>query len=113
MGSTGHLTSWADGAGVYSHPMFKFMVERPWLKPRTESYVTCPPALHIRDDEGATWTLGFDYNHTEWLSGKYEYDVLRNGRKTGEFCRIIEFRGGKLRIFGAEGWKTWAGRMFI
>jgi len=43
----------------------------------------------------------------------------RNGRKTGEFARVIEFavrdgRGNrKVRIWGADGWRTWNGRMFV
>jgi hypothetical protein len=70
----------------------------------------------IRDDEGALWTLGFDYNEREWRTGKYEYDVVRNGRKTGEFARVIEFRKGKVRIWGADAqgqWRVWNGRTFV
>lgn len=81
--------------------------------PITESYVCIPPALWIRDEENALWTLGFDYDEREWRGGKYEYDIVRNGRKTGEFGRIIEFRKNKIRIWGAEGWRTWNGRSFV
>ncbi len=87
--------------------------------PITEAYVCIPPALWIRDDEGALWTLGFDYDEKAWRGGKYEYDIIRNGRKTGEFGRVIEFavrdgRGNrKVRIWGAEGWRTWNGRVFV
>lgn len=81
--------------------------------PVTEPYVVCPPALVIRDSEGAVWTLGFDYSHTEWLSGRWEYDVLRNGRKTGEYARNIEYRGGKVIIHGADGRRVWNGRKFV
>lgn len=81
--------------------------------PITESYVSIPPALVIRDEEHALWTLGFDYDEREWRTGRFEYDVVRNGRKTGDFCRVIEFRNKKVRIFGAEGWRQWNGRQFV
>lgn len=79
--------------------------------PITESYVCIPPALVIRDDEGALWTLGFDQGG--WRTGEFEYDVVRNAKKTGEFACRIEFRGRILRIFGHEGWRTWNGNRFI
>ena len=81
--------------------------------PITEAYVSIPPALWIRDEENALWTLGFDYDEREWRAGRYEYDVVRNGRKTGEFARVIEFRQKKVRIWGADGWRTWNGRQFV
>lgn len=84
----------------------------------TESSVSIPPALWIHDDEGAVWTLGFDYDERAWRSGKFEYDVVRNGRKTGEFARTIEAkvdsRGNKVvRIWGADGWRTWRNGRFV
>lgn len=86
--------------------------------PITESSVCIPPALWLRDGENALWTLGFDYSESEWRGGKYEYDVVRNGRKTGEFARVIECSinslGNKVvKIWGAEGWRIWNGRQFI
>lgn len=90
-----------------------FMAPQNPERPRTESYVSIPPALYIRDNEHATWTLGFDYSETEWRGGRYEYDVVRNGVKTGEFARCIEFRAGKLKIWGADGWRTWNGKCFV
>jgi hypothetical protein len=94
----------------YSFKRFDFMRPAGETMPITEPYVSIPPALVIRDSEGATWTLGFDYDEREWRGGRYEYDIVRNGRKTGEFGRVIEFRRGKVRIFGAEGWRTWNGK---
>ena len=91
----------------------------PHLKPQgphmpiTEAYVSIPPALWIRDEENALWSLGFDYDEREWRSGRYEYDIVRNGRKTGEFGRIIEFRKNKIWIWGASGWSVWNGRQFV
>jgi len=82
-------------------------------RPKTEAYVSIPPALWIRDDENALWTLGFDYDEVAWRSGKWEYDVVRNGQKTGEFARVIEFRKNKVIIFGSEGRKVWNGRTFV
>lgn len=85
--------------------------------PITEASVCVPPALWVRDSEDALWTLGFDYDEREWRTGMLEYDVVRNGVKTGEFARVIECsvnsRGTKVvRIWGADGWRTWNGRQF-
>lgn len=110
--------------GVNELPLAYDLKKFPHLKPQgphmpiTEAYVSIPPALWIRDDENALWTLGFDYDEREWRGGKLEYDCVRNGRKTGEFCRIIEFSSRrigprKVRIWGAEGWRTWNGRQFV
>lgn len=97
----------------YSLKRFPFMTPQGPHMPITEAYVAIPPALWIRDNENALWTLGFDYNEAEWRGGKYEYDVVRNGTKTGAFARVIEFRKGAVRIFGSEGWRTWNGKTFV
>jgi hypothetical protein len=97
----------------YSLKRFDFMRPAGPHMPITEPYVCIPPALVIRDNEGATWTLGFDYDEREWRGGKWEYDIVRNGVNTGEFGRVIEFRKGKVRVWGAEGWRTWNGRCFV
>lgn len=96
---------------LYSLKRFPFMAPQGPHMPVTEPYVAIPPALVIRDGEGALWTLGFDQG--EWRTGEFEYDVVRNGAKTGEHACRIEYRGGKVRIFGAAGWRTWSGRTFI
>lgn len=80
--------------------------------PISEAYVCIPPALVIRDDEGALWTLGFEQNNYA-RCGEFEFDVVRNARKTGEKACRIEFRKGKVRIFGEAGWRTWNGRTFV
>ena len=103
----------ADVAGRYNLKQFDFMGRAGPHMPVTDAYVSCPPALVIRDEEGAHWTLGFDYNETEWRSGKWEYDVVRNGRKTGAFARVIEFRRNKIIIYGSEGRRVWNGRQFV
>lgn len=97
----------------YSFRRFDFMRPAGPHMPITEPYVCIPPALVIRDREGATWTLGFDYDEREWRGGKWEYDIVRNGRKTGEFGRIIEFRKGVVKIWGAEGWRTYRNGRFV
>jgi hypothetical protein len=79
--------------------------------PRTEPYVVSPPALQIRASNGDSFTLGFTPG--DWATGEFEYDVVYNGRKTGEFACRIECRGGKIRIFGRAGWRTWNGKTFI
>jgi hypothetical protein len=105
--------------GVYELPRFYNLKKFEYMKPMgpampiTEPYVSIPPALWIRDEEDALWTLGFDYNECEWRSGKYEYDIVRNGVKTGEFGRYIEFRKRRVKIFGSEGWRVWNGRHFV
>lgn len=81
--------------------------------PITESYVSIPPALYIRDEENALWTLGFDYDEREWRTGKWEYDVVRNGVKTGDFARVIEFRKRRVIILGADGRRVWNGKQFV
>lgn len=88
------------------------------VMPVTETYVAIPPALQIRDDDGGVWTLGFDYDEREWRTGRLEYDIVRNGVKTGDFGRVIEYRvnskGNRVvRIWGAEGWREWNGNQFV
>jgi hypothetical protein len=112
--STPELTSpWRQ----YDFGKFHFMKPQGPHMPVTEPYVAIPPALWIRDSENALWTLGFDYDEREWRGGKYEYDIVRNGRKTGEFGRVIEFRKGQVRIWGAHGgsptWRIWNGKQFV
>src|SRR5258708_39344427 len=103
---------------VYDLNQFHFMRPQGPTMPITEASVCIPPALWLRDSEDALWTLGFDYSETEWRGGHKEYDVVRNGRMTGEFARIIECSvnsyGNKVvRIWGADGWRTWNGHRFI
>jgi hypothetical protein len=100
----------------YSFKRFPFMRPQGPHMPITEAYVSIPPALVIRDDEGALWTLGFDQGTDR--TGEREYDVVRNGRQIGEHACRIEFRlnsrGNRVvRVFGAAGWRTWNGRTFI
>jgi hypothetical protein len=103
-------------------PRFTFMRRQGPTMPVTENYVAVPPALWIReevaDGECVVWTLGYDYNPVEWLSGRWEYDCIRDGVKTGEYARVIEKRNNSrgvpvIRIFGSEGWKTWSGKQFV
>lgn len=74
----------------------------------TESYVVCPPACYITDDDGAVYTMGFDYvEHPR----HYEFMVLRNDKPTGQFAERIEYRrssggAGVVRIFGKDGART-------
>lgn len=98
---------------TYSLKRFDFMAPAFPHMPVTDAYVSIPPALVIRDNEGATWTLGFDYDEREWRGGRWEYDCVRNGQMTGDFCRVIEFRRGEVRIWGAEGWRTWRNGRFV
>lgn len=77
----------------------------------TEAYVAIPPALVIVDERGSIWTIGFDMRPGP--RGEYEFDVLRDGTKTGEYASRIERRGGKVRIFTRDGWKRWTGSTFI
>ena len=79
--------------------------------PVTESYVCVPPALVIRDRDGASWTLGF--RHAGHRTGEFEFDVVRNGVDTGETACRIEYRAGRVRIYGSDRWRTWNGKSFI
>jgi hypothetical protein len=102
----------------YDLKKFPFMRPQGPHMPITAASVCIPPALWIRDSEGALWTLGFDYDESEWRGGKWEYDVIRNGRKTGEFCRKIECKinsyGNKVvKIWGADGWREWRDGRFV
>lgn len=72
---------------------------------RTESYVVCPPAMFITDDDGAVYTLGFDYVEHPF---HYEFIVLRNDVSTGHFAERIEYtrragNSGVVRLFGKDG----------
>jgi hypothetical protein len=113
MGWTADLRTAADAGGQYSLSKWHFMRPQGPHMPITDSYVSIPPALWVRDDEGSLWTLGFDFSETEWRTGRWEYDVVRNGRKTGEFAQVIEFRQKKIIIHGAEGRRVWNGRKFV
>lgn len=79
----------------------------------TENYVSVPPALHITDEVGAVWTLGFEVAPKEQSpDGEYAFPVLRDGFKMGEIASRIERRGGGIRIFTRGGYKRWLGREF-
>lgn len=101
----------------YGFDRFHFMKPVGPHMPITDGYVTVPPALTIRvqkkDGTHDVWTLGFDYDEREWRTGKWEYDIVLNGNKTGEFGRVIQWQGNKLKIWGADGWRTWTGRQFV
>ena len=99
--------------GQYNLQRFSFMRPQGPHMPVTDAYVSIPPALWIRDEENALWTLGFDYDEREWRTGKWEYDVVRNGQKTGDFARVIEFRRNKVIIHGADGRRIWNGKQFV
>jgi hypothetical protein len=93
-----------------------FMVPRPVQLHVTEHYVSVPPALTITDPRGDVWTLGFEAAPPDRSpAGEYAFEVLRNGRGTGEVASRIERRGGKVRVFTRHGWKRLAesGREFI
>ena len=77
----------------------------------TESYVSSPPALIIIDEQGITWTLGVNPGNAP--KGEFAFDVLKDGVPTGEVASRIERRQGRIRIFGADGWKRFNGRNFI
>ena len=76
----------------------------------TESYVVCPPACYITDDDGAIFTMGFDYIEYPF---KYEFMVMRNDKPTGQFAETIEYRrsaggAGVVRLFGKDGTRIWS-----
>lgn len=91
-----------------------------WMMPQnpqfiSESYVCVPPANHIVDMQGNIWMLGFDFQDSrDAPQGHFSFNVLRNGRETGEYASHIERRNGKVRIFTRNGlWKVWGGAAFV
>jgi len=76
---------------------------------RTDAYVCVPPALIVTAPDGKAFTLGFKYRQGRDL----EFNVLVDDRDSGEFASRIEMAGGRVRIFGGDGWRTWNGRSFI
>jgi hypothetical protein len=94
----------------------------PFLRPQgeqrhiTESYVSVPPALTITDEGGSIWALAIGTSYApkhKSPDGEFALPVLRNGVDTGEVASRIEKRGGKIKIFTCEGWKTFTGRSFF
>ena len=77
----------------------------------TENYVSSPPALVVIDEIGAYWTLGTSVGPAP--NGEFAFDVLRNGKRTGEHASRIECRCGKVRIFTRKGWRNWSGLSFV
>lgn len=77
----------------------------------TENYVSSPPALWIIDEAGGCWTLGF--NKGEAPRGEFAFNVLLDGRNTGEWASRLERRNGRIRCFTHEGWKVWNGHSFF
>jgi hypothetical protein len=80
----------------------------------TESYVSSPPAAYIINSQGLTFTLGFNLQQLrDSPHGHYAFNILVDGKETGEFATHIEKRNGKVRIFTSSSWKIWNGRCFI
>jgi hypothetical protein len=78
----------------------------------TEHYVSVPPALHITDERGDVFTLGFS-SSPEAPRGEFAFDVLHNGKSTGVIASRIERRNGKVRAFTKSGWQVWNGRFWF
>jgi hypothetical protein len=92
----------------------------PWMKLQgeqthiTEHYVSSPPALHITDERGDVFVLGFNTGHRgQSPDGEFAFNVLHNGHETGEIASRIERRNQRIRIFTRDGWKRWNGKSFI
>jgi hypothetical protein len=91
-----------------------FMVAQGPQQHVTESYVSVPPALTITDNRGDVWTFGFLRAEPEQSpQGEFAFDVLCNGKPTGEIASRIERRGGKVRVFTRHGWRVWNGSFFF
>lgn len=79
----------------------------------TENYVSIPPALHLTDEVGAVWTLGFVAATLDQSpQGEFAFEVLRDGIGTREIASRIERRNNRIRIFTKNGWKRWLGSSF-
>lgn len=70
----------------------------------TESYVSIPPALIIMLSNNQCFTAGNEYVQR---GSVFEWNVLCNDVDTGEMASRIEYRGGVVRIFGVDGWRSW------
>lgn len=82
--------------------------ERYFRARETEADVVIPPALLITDERGDCWTIGVRHN------ADLEFTVLRNDVWTGEFASRIDYRrGGRVKIHGRYGTKTWNGTGFV
>lgn len=92
--------------------IYPWMLAKPQQTHVTEAYVSSPPALHLFDEVGACWTLGFT-DAPEAPKGEFAFDVLRNGKPVGEYASRIERRAGRIRIFTPAGYKRWTGRGFV
>lgn len=80
----------------------------------TEGYVSSPPALVITDAGNNVFALGFmEQPKGRGPDGEFAFDVLRNGKATGEIASRIEMRKGVVRIFTRNGWKRFSGTSFI
>lgn len=97
--------------GRISFGGFDFMKRRGPQLHITENYVCSPPALTITDETGAVWALGMLDHGIH--GGEFTFDVLRNGKITGEIANRIERRNGKISVFGPQGRKGWNGRSFL
>ena len=74
----------------------------------------CRPALIITDERNDVWTLGLmTAPRGKSPDGEFAFDVLRNGKWSGEVASRIERRAGKVRVFTIEGWKMWNGNYFF
>jgi hypothetical protein len=89
---------------------------------RTESYVTCPPALMAVDAVGNIWTLGvqekmqYFERRVNLDPAGWEFDVRVNDVWTGEWASKITCKQGRIEIFGDYGksrHKRWTGTQFV
>jgi hypothetical protein len=95
-------------------PFHSFMVLQGPQTHVTEAYVSCPPALTIVDEVGATWTLGFKTaTKAESPEGEFAFQVLRDGVSVHEIASRIERRNGKIRVLTKSGYKVWDGHSFF
>lgn len=90
----------------------------------SETYVSSPPALVVLNNAGQVFELGtkryvdpaassFRQQYSTDPRGEFAFNVIVNGVDTGEFASRIENKGGRVRIFCRDGWKTWNGRTFF
>ena len=94
--------------------IYPYMLPPQEQKHITENYVSVPPALHITDEGGNVWTLGFTTAPKEMSpDGEFAFPVLCNGHRIGEIASRIERRNGKIRAFTKNGWMKWTGRSFF
>jgi len=85
----------------------------------TENDVSSPPALWIHDERGHVFTLATDQPPHPDLASRGEFAFAVNWSPVhGKVITLdvwasrLERKGGKVRAWTRQGWRTWNGQSF-